>query len=361
MRNFKSVLPRRHRDDLLDLEYNDTSGENVRLSQQLKSLDMDAFIVLQGGDILSEHYFHGMTPDTPHGVYSISKSIVSSVVATLLGDSLDEARPIEFYIPELQGTAYEGVTVRQCLDMESGVRYTYGVSPDDTIYLHERSIGPAARELRVPVGDYHFIPTLERIQEHGRGMIYKESDPGVLAWAAEKVTGKRFATLLSDRIWSKLGAEFDLDAVCDQLGHWTYHLAMTLRDLARWGQMCLGDGVFQGRQIAPAAFFEDIRRNARVERLAQSPMTGDFFPAGIGYRSFFYHHRESGDAIAAAGGYGQFCYANRRHDVVIAFFSTTKPWIGQAAAGVPFADIFALSQRQERERWHLCHETARLL
>jgi hypothetical protein len=180
-------------------------------------------------------------------------------------------------------------------------------------------------------------------------------------WAAEKATGKRFSTLLSERIWSRIGAEFDADATCDQLGHWTFQLAFTLRDLARWGQMCLNDGLFHGSQIVPASFFQDIRKNASVERLSQAPTVGKFFPNGTGYRSFFYHQQQQcGDIIAAAGGYGQFCYVNREHDAVIVFFSTTWPWTADVAWGEPFEKALERECRGERERWQMCHEVARL-
>lgn len=355
-----AVLPRRHR-DIMAMEFANDDGDLTTLRNQISALAMDAFIVLHSGQILCEEYFHGMRPETPHTMYSMNKSIVSSVIFTLLRDAL--LRPdvaIEDYVPELKDTAYSGTTVRQILDMESGVLYRY-VEEDDEIAQHEQAISPAASELGGPVGDYNFIPTLksEKGRGHGTGMRYKESDPCVLVWAAEKVTGKRFADLLSERLWSKLGAEFDLDAVCDPLGHWTHHLACSLRDIARWGLMCLNNGQFNGQQVIPEEYFADIREHASVERLANSELTGDFFPDDIGYRSFFYHHQKSGGSIAAAGAYGQFCYMNPTHDVVIAFFSSTKPWSGQIAAGIPFDEIFKQDQRNERERWRLCHEVAR--
>ncbi len=354
------VLPRTHR-DLMDLRLNDTEGQATTLSSQLRALSIDAFVVLHRGGVLCEEYFHGMRPDTPHTIYSMNKSIVASVIATLLGDGLLKLDAvIEKHVPELKDTAYAGATIRQILDMESGVLYRY-VEENDEVAQHEQAISPVAIGREGPIGEYNFIPTLkaEASRKHGERMRYKESDPCVLVWAAEKVTGKRFADLLSERIWSKLGAEFDLDAVCDPLGHWTYHLACTLRDIARWGVMCLNQGHFNGQQIIPEEFFVDISTHASVERLANSELTGDFFPKEIGYRSFFYHHEKSGGAIAAAGAYGQFCYMNPSHDVVIAFFSSSKPWSGQLAAGIPFDEVFAQDQRNERERWHLCHEVAK--
>ena len=355
------VLPRQHR-DIMGVRFANAAGKDTTVGDQVRALSMDAFIVLHEGKILCEHYFHGMQPETPHTLYSMNKSIVSSVIATLLGGQMKLAAKIEEYVPELKGTAYAGAAIRQILDMESGVLYRYtGDEPE--MAAHERAISPVAKEQVGVVGDYNFIPTLkpETNRPHGHGMRYKESDPGVLAWAAEKVTGKRFADLVAERIWGPLGCEFDMDAVCDPLGHFTHHLACCLRDVARWGLMCLNSGRFNSRQIVPAEFFRDIQMNASVNRLAKSELTGELFPSGTGYRSFFYHHWENGGAIAAAGAYGQFCYMNPRSKVVIAFFSSTEPWGAQLADGASFDEVFERSCLRERERWHLCHEIAKRL
>jgi CubicO group peptidase (beta-lactamase class C family) len=355
------ALPRKHR-DIMGLEYQNAKGEKTTAGKQVRALVMDAFIVVHQGKILCEEYFHGMRPETPHMLYSINKSIVSSVIATLLGESLKPDQKIERYVPELKDTAYAGATIRQILDMESGVLYRY-TGDDPEVAAHEKAISPDAEEHGGLVGDYNFIPKLKAEEEraHGKGMRYKESDPAVLVWAAEKVTGKRFADILSERIWGPLGCEFDMDAVCDPLGHFTHHLSCCLRDLARWGLMCLNKGQLNGNTIVPADFFNDIQQNASVDRLANSELTGDLFPPGTGYRSFFYHHRDNGGAIAAAGAYGQFCYMNPSSDVVIAFFSSTEPWGAQLAAKVPFEKIFEKDRANELERRHLCHEIAKRL
>ena len=355
------TLPRQDR-DVMALQIADMGGGTSTVADEVRSLSMDAFVILQHGKILCEHYFHGMRPETPHILYSMNKSIVSSVIATLLGDELRETAKIEEYVPQLKDTAYAGATIRQILDMESGVLYGY-TEDKSQFSVHEQAISPVAKELGVPVGDYNFLRTLipEKTRPHGYGMRYKESDPGVLVWAAERVTGKRFAQLVQERLWGPLGCEFDMDAVCDPLGHFTYHLACCLRDVARWGVMCLNKGRFNGQQIVPEEFFNDIQNNATVDRLTNSEFTGDLFPPETGYRSFFYHHRKHGRAIAAAGIYGQFCYMNPRSDIVIAFFSSTEPWGAQLAAKVPFDRILEKYRAQEIKRRHLCHEIARLL
>jgi hypothetical protein len=353
------ILPRTSR-DIRTLTFSDTTGQTTTVERQLDRLDVNAFVVLTRGKIMIEEYRHGMTPETPHATLSIYKSIAATVIATLIDEGkLEENKTIESYVPELVGTAIDGATVRQLLDMESGIKYTY-VGPDNELSRHIQSIGPAASELGVPVGNYNFLPTLDKERDHGERMRYKEADPMALAWAAEKRTGKRFADLLHERVWARMRAEFDADATCDQLCQWTFYLSVTLRDLARWGLMCLNDGSVNGERVVPACFFEDIRTNASVEKLVEVPLLGKFMPEGVGYRSFFYHHQKSG-AIAAAGGMGQFCYINRKHNTVVAFFSTTPPWatLDSTTKGFEEEDIFERDCRLERERWHLCHEIAK--
>lgn len=301
-----------------------------------------------------------MTADTPHFTASVYKSIVATVIGSLIGEgTLEEGQTIESYVPELASTALAGATVRQLLDMESGAKYDY-VGPNNAFLRHNQSIGPDARALGVPVGSRGFLPTLEKERNHGERMRYKEADPIALAWGAEKATGKRFADILHDQIWDRMGAEFDADATCDPLGQWTFYLSVTLRDLARWGLMCLNDGAVHGKRVVPARFFEDIRARASVEKLVESPLLGKFFPEGVGYRSFFYHQIVTG-AIAAAGAMGQFCYIDGRHKTVVAFFSTTPPLPTRDSVTRDFeqGEVFERACRLEWERWHLCNEIAK--
>jgi CubicO group peptidase (beta-lactamase class C family) len=280
--------------DIDDLTFQDLHGNRTTVKDSLRQLQTDAFLLMKDGRILSEQYFYGMTPRTSHALYSAVKSIEATVVATLLeSGQLSVSRPIEKYVPELTGTGYEGATVREILDMRSGIDWPLSEFPREA-----KSLGPAAEELGVPVGIYNYLPTLKRVREHGSAMVYKNSDPRVLVWASEKVTGMRFADLLSQRIWSRLGMEMDAYVTCDQLCHWKGGFPLTSRDFARWGQMCLRNGESNGEQIVPAWFFEDIRTNARVELpTSLAPL----FPDETGYRSFLYYFSKHGHAIAASG------------------------------------------------------------
>ena len=311
----------------------DTAGGTVPLSRLLRQTHTDAFIILHKGAIVTEQYFHGMRPETPHNLWSVGKSVSVGVVANLLDQGrLDESRCVVNYIPEWKGTAFESVTIRHLMDMLSGVFYGYETPNDGTWQAHMKACGSSPRVPGQPLdkGEYDFLTTCEdfktRLQAPGSMFYYKECDARGLIWACEKVTGRLFVDLFNEMIWSKLGAEQDACVCTDGLGAaWTNAgVSMTLRDFARWGQMHLERGHFNGKQIVPASFIQDIRKGADPSKIKWEsfigPRTGN--DVLVAYRSqFWIPFREQGD-FAAAGFGGQWCYINPEHEVVIAKFST---------------------------------------
>lgn len=339
-----SVLPRMHR-PLLEKSFINEDGKMITFLDAAQEMQVDGLLVLHKGKIISEHYFNGMQPHTPHVLTSVNKSIVATIVLNLIAEGkLDQRKAIEEYVEELVGAAYEGASIRQLLDMLSAVDYSY--TPDTGTFLqHNQSIRPNAQFCNVPIGDQKFLLTLSALagKSHGEAMFYKESDPAVLVWAAEKVTGERFADLVHDRLWSKLGAEFDVEVNCDSVGHWTHYTSMCLRDMGRWGQMLLNEGEFNGQQIVPKRLLRDIRQNASIELvrgfLERSPTTQNMLADGFGYRSFFWVDSQAGNAFGALGAYGQILYVNPNHHSVVAILASDKNWM-----------------LTNRERWHLCRK-----
>lgn len=211
------VLNRSHK-PIINMGYEMSNGNSTTFLDAADSMKVDAILVLHQGEVVAEHYFHGMLPHTPHALTSVNKSIVSTVVFSLVSDgSLNLQTTIESYVPELAQSPYKGATLRQILDMQSAVKSVFE--------QHEKAISPTvADDAGVPAGEQNLLLTLPGIptEQHGNSMYYKESDPAVLVWAAERVTGKRFADIASERLWSKIGAEFDLEVGCDTRCHWTH-------------------------------------------------------------------------------------------------------------------------------------------
>ncbi|MBN1854869.1 MAG: serine hydrolase [Pirellulales bacterium] len=319
--------------DLDKIRIPDGNGNTVTISEWLKRTDTDAFLVLHDGAIVREEYFHGMRQDTPHHLWSASKTISAGVVANLLAQGkLREQGPITDYVPELQGTGYEGATVRHLLDMRSGVAWDYESAGEKNTWPRwERTAGLARKLPGEPSneGVYDFMLRAEdmkrRSRPHGSCFYYKESDPQALGWACEKVTETRFSDLLSQLIWSRLGAEQDAYILCDRAGTalpWG-GISATLRDLGRWGQSYLDP--FSHQEVVPRTFIDDTIRNydpsAITEDSFMGPRQGQARNAA--YRSLHWIYRYPGeDLIAAIGHYGQLCMIFPKRKLVFVKLST---------------------------------------
>ena len=293
-----AVLPRR----MLDFgswQLTDLAGSTLTVQQFLNQTYTDAFLVLHKGEIVTEEYFSGMRPDAPHRVYSAGKSVLADVVAILVEhEKLRLNACVIEYIPELASSAYAGATVRQLLDMQSGVKYEYDMATPHTSMTEQgRHFRAAGLFRKLPgecpsSGQYDFFLTLDKkCRDHGLVFSYKCSDTGVLAWACERATGRRFADLVSSHIWSKIGVEQDASIVCDPQGASTPNggMSTTLRDLARWGQMHLEGGTCRGQRVVPAKFVEDISASAEASKVtSESSPPPDFLQPGWAYRSQFW-------------------------------------------------------------------------
>src|SRR5205809_743518 len=104
----------------LEVRIEPDAGEPLTLQRVLAETDTDAFVVLHRGCVIAEHYANGMAPDTPHILMSVSKSMMGLLFGSL---GIDAERPVTDFVPELAQTAYEGASVRQLLDMRTGVKF----------------------------------------------------------------------------------------------------------------------------------------------------------------------------------------------------------------------------------------------
>lgn len=305
----------------------------------------DAFLVLHHGTIMHEEYFDGMRDHTPHHLYSATKSIAVGVAAILLEKEICEDCEVDRYIPELRETAYQGVTIRHCLDMMSGVEWQWFPSEVDdgepVWQKYERAMG-MARKLpgeSFDEGEYHVIMTQfkRRAFEPGTVFQYKESDTRVLSWVCEKVTGTRIADLIGELIWSKLGTEFETYTTCDGLGSMPTAdgISVTLRDFGRWGQMYLNRGLVDGKQVIPQSFIDDIIKSAdpSVMQTEDAKRLGFGSTERTAYRSQFWVDFAGDAPMKGAGGYlDQRCSIFPEYNVVIVKLSTCPTEPGESIA-----------------------------
>ena len=291
-------------------------GTTVAASEVFADTWTDALILVHDGAVVSEQYFHGMTPTTPHLLMSVSKSIVGCVAGILAdGGHLDPNAPVTRYVPEIAGSGYDGSTVRDLLDMRTGVafRETYEET-DSEVRVMERSMGWHPILEGDPQGMYQYLTTLGRADEHGGNFTYRSADTDMLGWVCERASGERMASLVSRLLWGPMGAEHDAEVTCDAVGSAVHDggISAVAMDLARFGQMLLDDGMADGRQVVPGRWLRDSWHPSAGVREAFADTDNESVLPGGWYRNqFWFVQTGSGPVLVCLGIHGQMVYVNR--------------------------------------------------
>jgi CubicO group peptidase (beta-lactamase class C family) len=321
-----SVLPRALRTDIDAITFVPL-GRTAPMTweQSLAANYTDGIVVLHKGRIVYERYFGVLKPGQPHIAMSVTKSFFGTVGAMLVADgTLDEKATVAKYVPELKDTAFGDATIRQVLDMTTGLRYSENYAdPKAEIWNHVRAgnVMPRPPGYQGPDTFYAFLETVQKEGAHGQAFAYKTVNTDALGWVIRRATGKSVGENLRERIWSRLGAEQDAYLNIDGVGNEFAGggLNASLRDLARFGEMMRLDGYFNGQQIVPKAVVDDIRRGGSKENFAKA---GFALLPGWSYRDMWWvTHNEHG-AYSARGIHGQVVYIDPKAEMVIARFAS---------------------------------------
>src|SRR3984957_645079 len=252
--------------DLFGLPVTRADGSAGTAGEVFADTFTDAYVVLQDGELVTEWYGPAGAPDRPHALMSVSKSVVGCVAAVLIDrGQLDVGRPLTSYVPELAASGYAGATVRDVLDMRSGVRFLEEyANPRSDIRRLDGGIGWDGRDAGEPRGLYRFLATLAAEAPHGSRFLYRSAESDVLGWVCERASGTRMADLIAALIWQPMGAEHDADLICDAVGTAVHDggLCATARDVARFGQLLLDGGVVPDgaggtRRVVPPRWLRD--------------------------------------------------------------------------------------------------------
>lgn len=304
---FHSVTVERGTGPASALDYSELPFEpDSALRDWIADRQVTAMIVLRDGEIAYEEYFHGTGPDDLRISWSIAKSFVSSLIGILIEEgaigSVED--PVVAYAPALAGSAYDGASIEDVLQMESGVVF------DEDYMDFWSDINRMGRVLALGGSmDAFAAGHRERDAEPGTHWRYVSIDTHVLSMVARGATGQSLAELLSRRIIRPLGLEAAPVLLTDSegTGFALGGLNMTARDYARFGRMIAQGGRSNGRQIVP----EDWIDRATVA----SARTGAG-RIGYGYQWWIADGWPEG-VFTGQGIYGQYLYVNRLTGVVI--------------------------------------------
>jgi CubicO group peptidase (beta-lactamase class C family) len=303
------------RPEPLDLSYR-FDGRDHTLAELHRRTYTTAFVVLHRGQIVHEAYPGAFASSrTRMQTFSVSKSITSLLVGIALADGAigSVKDQVVDYRPDFRGTAYDGVTLADLLDMSSGVGDQEVWDIDSPIRRFERAVLNGGDVVEI-------VKAARRTSEPGERFNYSTFDNQLLGWVLEVATGQPLASYCSDRLWGPIGAERDAYYALTRshprtaVGSGAFNA--TARDLARVGKLMVDDGMVGGERIVPA---EWVRRSRGTElpHLAVGAL-GDAEPGHYGYANQWWTLGESCfHAFTALGVHGQFLFVDPAADVVV--------------------------------------------
>ena len=292
---------------------------------------VDGIVIVHHGRIVYERYPH-MDQSDKHLLFSVTKAYIGTLVGLLEADGLiNIERPIETYIPELTGTSWAGTPIREILDMASGIAAPDGdiENPKSPHYRLEASLGwlemtPDLPESVKAWRTFDYIKTLGRADAPGKTFVYSSANSLVLAWLIEKVTGRAVYDVLSERIWSKIGAESEAQLLVNRRGIAIAHagLTATLRDVARFGLLFTPSRkVVTNKAVIPIHLLNAIEQG-REEITQPKAVLQSYGSVKV---SAYQWQAVTSDGAFWKGGYGgQMLYVSPVKDLVVAYVGSEE-------------------------------------
>ena len=248
-------------------------------------------LVIRNGEIVLEQYAFDRKPDDRWTSFSVAKSVTAVLLGAALQDgyikSLDE--PVTKYVPQLSGSGYDGVNIRQLITMTSGVKWNEDYA-DPNSDVARASAWPGEPGMNPLVS---YMRRLSREAEPGTKFVYKTGETDMAGLLVANAVGKPLAQYLSEKIWRPYGMERDAIWMLDRGGaeRGGCCMSMTLRDYGRLGLFMLEGGKAAGKPIIPQWYLEEAT-------------TDQIQPPAEGKYGYFWWIRDEG-GYDAQGIFGQ--------------------------------------------------------
>lgn len=298
--------------DLNTLQYTGSFLDKPTTLEEFIALsDTSALLVIKDGEIIYENYTQGDSRESLHISFSMAKSFTSALLGIALAegklDSLDD--PIRKYLPELTSATFDDVTVKQVLQMSSGIRFNEAYTDPESDINKMTTLVP-------PMSYLEYINTLQREHSPGTFNHYASINTQLLGVLLVRITGTSLTEYMTSHLWQPLGME--------HRGLWTlddegYELVMgglsaSARDYAKLGLLYLNNGKREGRQILPKGWVK-----ASVTPDEPHLMPGDNAQSSnvSGYQYQWWTPRDWDGDFLARGIWGQNIYVHPGNRVVI--------------------------------------------
>ena len=286
-------------------------------------------VILHKGRIVFEHYARMQEYEKPIW-WSVTKVLTSSLIAVLEArGKVDVSQPVELYVPELSKSEFAGVSVRDVLDMASGVDCADGNYARGTCYYEfEASFGDAVRSPDTPDTPYDMLTSMRpgKWALPGTGFDYSGTNAFVLSWIVEQVLDMPFHDAVTSEIWHHIGAEGDAAFFAGRKG-----IALSsggflakARDMARFGLLFTPSyKVVSDTRLMPSDYIDTMLHGGRPE-LMKHARFGEGRPVGVRHNVYLWDMVYDNDDVFKGGWAGQGLLINPRKDLVAVYLGYAK-------------------------------------
>lgn len=298
-------------------------GEDRSMENFMEETHTCGLLALQDGEVRLERYMRSGGRDVQWISWSVAKSFVSALVGIAVDEGLirDISTSISDYINVEPGSAYDGVSIKNVLQMSSGARWNedYNDPSSDVHRLGATMSGAMTLET--------FVATMIPESEPGTVCRYNSGDTQALGCLLVNATGRSLTDYMRDKLVEPLGFEADSYWLIDSVGMEMAFagLNLTARDFAKFGELYRNSGVWSGRQIVPEAWVRaSIQANSPHLKPGQPILADHSLDLGYGYQ-WWLPNGDRGE-FSAIGVYNQFVYVDPSRDVTIVKLSANPAY-----------------------------------
>jgi CubicO group peptidase (beta-lactamase class C family) len=301
----------------------DYEGQTRSSETFFTETDTAGLLVLKDGLVRIERYALSGGPAVPWISMSVAKSFISALVGIAVSEghiaSIED--PISAYIRVDPGSAYDGVAIRNVLQMSSGARWNedYADPNSDVHRLAAAMVGAISHD--------DFIAGMVRETEPGTVCRYNSGDTQALGHLLVKATGRSITDYMQDKLFEPLGMVDPGYWLIDRTGMEMAYagLNLTARDYAKLGELYRLGGKWNGQQIVPADWVKASVRWDAPHLLPGCPILSDHtLPFGYGYQWWLPDGTDG--EFSAIGIYNQFVYVDPSRGVVIVKQSANRAY-----------------------------------
>lgn len=289
--------------DFSDFHYQ-VGGQQYSLDDFMIHNDIAGLLVIKNGRNMLERYGLGNNEDSAWVSFSMAKSVVSMLTGAAIKDgyihSVDDK--VTDYLPQMKGSAYDQVSIRNVLQMASGVQWNEDYTDPNS------DVASSPGNL---IDLFHFLGNKERVAAPGERFNYNTGETNLAGAILRAAIGNNLATYLTHKIWQPFGMESDATWQTHGLGNGELGgccINATLRDFGRLGLFAMNDGVLaDGTQVLPQNWMQE----------STMPSKGS---AQYGYLWWL----EADGVYRASGIFGQGIYINPANNLVVVALSAWR-------------------------------------